>query len=201
MAGETETVTVSKAELDTLRNIKTIMDKAWDDKTNGAKFRGLLKTVQPDLKIPDDLAESAIAPVRGEVEDTRKEVKGLAEKLDKFLNDTREEKDTASLRKDLDDAQKKFGLDDDGLKKVMTRMKDKNNPDVFAAAAFVASELPKPQPTSDHGLGSTGLDLFGTTQKEDKYASLHTGGDPFRPGGWFDQQAKEIMNEPAQDAA
>ena len=62
MAGEnTETVAVPKAELDTLLAIKKMMDKSWDDKANGAAFRRMLKTSNPDLKIPDDLAESAIA--------------------------------------------------------------------------------------------------------------------------------------------
>jgi len=201
MAGETENVTISKAAYETLMKIKSMMDGAWDNKDTGAAFRKILKQVNPDLKIPDELAESAIAPVKTEIEDTRKQVKGLAERLDKFLSENKDEKDTAALRKDLADAQKKYGLDEEGMTKVMQRMKDKNNPDVEAAAAFIAASAPKPQPLADHGLNSVGADLFGTTRKEDDYAELHTGGDPFKPGGWFDKQAIKIMNEPTDQAA
>ena len=64
MAGEADTVTVSKAEHDTLVRIREMMNKTWDNKDTGAQFRKLLKQTNPDLKIPDDLAESAIAPVK-----------------------------------------------------------------------------------------------------------------------------------------
>jgi hypothetical protein len=196
-----ETVTIPKAELDTLRAIKTLMDKTWDGKDTGAPLRKLLKQVQPDLKIPEDVADSVIAPVKGEIEETKKSVKGLAEKLDKFLTENKDKEDTAVLRADLASAQKKFGLDDEGLTKVMQRMKDKNNPDVESAAAWVASQAPKPQPIADHGISAISADLFGSTKKDPNYEALQTGGDPFKPGGWFDQEAIKILNEPADKAA
>jgi len=196
-----ETVTVLKAELDTLRAIKALMDKTWDSKETGSKLRALLKTVDPNLKTPEDITDSVIAPVKGEMEETRKQVTGLTERLDKFLTETKDKDDTATLRADLAKAQKKFGLDDEGLTKVMQRMKDKSNPDVEAAAAWVASEAPKPMPISDHGITPLGADLFGTTKEDDKWKGLQTGGDPFRPGGWFDQEAIKILNEPAEQAA
>ena len=119
-----ETVTVLKAELDTLRAIKALMDKTWDSKETGSKLRALLKTVDPNLKTPEDITDSVIAPVKGEMEETRKQVTGLTERLDKFLTETKDKDDTATLRADLAKAQKKFGLDDEGLTKVMQRMKD-----------------------------------------------------------------------------
>lgn len=202
MAGEPEKVELTKDAYDRLMAIKSLMDKAWDDKDTGASFRATLKKVDPSLKIPDDLAASAIEPVKGELAESRKETKELRERLDKFLTDTKDEKDTASLRADLDRAKKDFGLDDDGMKLVMQRMKDKSNPDVEAAAAFVARSIPKPKPLANEGLGG-GIDtLFGTTKKEDAFEALHTGGDPFKPGGWFDREAQKILNEtPSEQAA
>lgn len=201
MADEPNTVTVSKAEYQTLLRIREMSNRAWDHKEKGAQFRRILKDVNPELNIPDDLADSTIAPIKGEVDETRKEVKGLAERLDKFLEDNGNEKATTALKKDLDDAKKKYGLDDEGMTKVMQRMKDKNNPDVESAAAFIAASAPKPQPISDHGLNSIGLDLFGTTRQEDEFKELHTGGDPFKPGGWFDKTTTKILNEPTEQAA
>ncbi len=201
MAGEAETVTIPKAAYDTLTAIKSLMDKAWDGKDTGASLRKILKQVDPTIKIPEDVADSVIAPVNARAEAAEKAAKETSERLDKFLAETKDKDDTAALRKDLKDAQKKFGLDDDGMTKVMNRMKDKNNPDVEAAAAWVAASAPKPQPISDHGITSLSADLFGTTKQDDQYKELQTGGDPFKPGGWFDREAIKILNEPAGEQA
>jgi hypothetical protein len=197
----TDTVTVSKSELDTLRGIKALMDKAWDSKDTGAPLRALLKKVQPDLKTPEDITDSVVAPINARAEEAEKLAKTTADRLEKFLAESKDKDDTATLRTELSAAQKKFGLDDEGLTKVMQRMKDKSNPDVEAAAAWVAASAPKPQPISDHGISSISADLFGTTKKDPNYEALQTGGDPFRPGGWFDQEAIKILNEPAEQAA
>lgn len=200
MAGE-ETVTVPKAAWETAQRIKALMDKTWDDKDKGAAFRKLLKEVNPtEIKIPDDLAESAIAPVKGELEETRKAVKGFGERLDKFLEENTNEKETTKLKSELDKARKEYGLDDEGMTKVMQRMKDKNNPDVEAAAAFVARSMPKPKPISEE-LGGVAPSLFGTTRKDDDFAELHTGGDPFKPNGWFDKTAQKVLDEFKQEEA
>lgn len=196
-----DTVTVSKAEIDTLRGIKALMDKAWDNKDTGAPLRALLKKVAPDLKTPEDITDSVVAPINARAEEAEKLAKTTADRLDKFLAESKDKDDTATLRTELSAAQKKFGLDDEGLTKVMQRMKDKNNPDVEAAAAWVAQTAPKPQPLADHGISSISADLFGTTKKDPNYEALQTGGDPFKPGGWFDQEAIKILNEPAEQAA
>ena len=196
----TDTVTMSKAEADTLRGIKALMDKAWDNKETGAPLRSLLKKIQPDLKTPEDITDSVVAPINARAEEAEKMAKATSERLDKFLAETKDKDDTATLRADLSAAQKKFRLDDEGLTKVMKRMKEKNNPDVEAAAAWVAASAPKPQPIADHGMSSISADLFGTTKKDPISEARQSGGDPFRPGGWFDQEAIKILNEPAEAA-
>lgn len=196
-----EKVEISKAEYDTLVGIRSLMDKAWDSKDKGSAFRRLLKDVDPTVKLPEDVADSVIAPVRTELDEVKNQFKATSDRLDAFLKDTKDEKDTNALRADLTAAQKKFGLDEEGMTKVMQRMRDKSNPDVEAAAAWVASQAPNPQPISDHGISSISADLFGTTKKEDEFEALHTGGDPFKPGGWFDREATKILNEPTDQAA
>lgn len=195
-----ETVTVSKAAWDTLTNIKAMMDNTWDDKDTGAPLRALLKKKYPNLKTPEDITDSVVAPINARAEAAEKTAKETQDRLDKFLAESKDKEDTTTLRSELSAAQKKFGLDDEGLTKVMQRMKDKSNPDVEAAAAWVASSAPKPQPIADHGISSISADLFGTTKKDPNYEALQTGGDPFRPGGWFDQEAIKILNEPAEAA-
>lgn len=194
-------VAVAEAELATLRSIKAMMDRAWDGKDTGAAFRKMLKQANPDLKIPDDLAESAIAPIKGEVDEARKEVKGIGDKLDKFLTETKDREETTKLRTDIADSVKKFGLDDDGKTKMLERMKATNSFDVEAAAAWVAHQAPKPKPITDHGIGSMSADLFGTAKADNAFKDLHTGGDPFRAGGFFEQEANKVMTEFAQEAA
>lgn len=194
-------VAIPESELNTLRSIKAMMDKAWDGKDTGAAFRKMLKQANPELKIPDDLAESAIAPVNAKIEETEKTVKGIGEKLDKFLTETKDRDDTAKLRSDIDGAVKKFGLDDEGKTKMLERMKATNSFDVEAAGAWVAHQAPKPKIITDHGIGAMSADLFGTTKQDDAFKDLHTGGDPFRAGGFFEQEANKVMNEFAQEAA
>src|ERR1700753_949989 len=123
MAGEAETITIPKSAYDTLTAIKNLMDKTWDSKETGSDLRKLLKKTDPTIKIPEDIADSVIAPVNARAEAAEKAAQATAERLDKFLAETKDKDDTAALRKDLSDAQKKFGLDDEGLTKVMQRMK------------------------------------------------------------------------------
>lgn len=196
-----ETVTISKDSFETLTKIKALMDKTWDGKDTGGPLRALLKKVDPSIKIPEDVADSVIAPVNARAEAAEKAAKDTAERLDKFLAESKDKDDTATLRTELSSAQKKFGLDDEGLTKVMQRMKDKSNPDVEAAAAWVASQAPKPQPLADHGISGMSADLFGSTKQDEQWKDLQTGGDPFRPGGWFDREAIKILNEPSEQAA
>lgn len=200
-----ETVTVSKAELDTLRNIRALMDKAWDNKEVGGPLRQLLKKVDPALKIPEDVTASVIEPVNAKLTETQNEVKGLNDRLTKFLDETSNEKATSALRTELSAAQKKFGLDDEGMTKVMQRMKDKNNPDAEAAAAFVASTIPKPELITDrHGIGAAmGVEAFGmgASEGDDAMKGLGNGEDPFKPGGWFDRTALKAINETTEQAA
>lgn len=196
-----DTVTISKAEWDKAQAIVAMTNKAWDDKTVGAGFRKALKAVNPDLKLPDDLADSVIAPVNAKLEETEKQVKGIGDKLDKYLAETKDKEETADMHAKLADATKKFGLDDEGRTKMIERMKATNSFDPEAAAAWVAHQAPKPKPITDHGFTTTGANLFGSQQKDDKYADLYTGGDPFRPGGFFEKEANAVMNEMAEQAA
>lgn len=190
-----QTVTIPKDAYDTLTAIKGLMDKAWDNKDTGSALRKILKQIDPNLKTPEDVADSVIAPVNARAEAAEKTARATQERLDKFLAESKDKDDTAALRKDLSEAQKKFGLDDEGLTKVMQRMKDKNNPDVESAAAWVASQAPKPQPISDHGIAPLSADLFGATKVDEQWRELHTRGDPFRPGGYFDTEAVKALNE------
>lgn len=201
MAGEAaKTVTISAEEYGTLTGIRTLMDKAWRDKGVGAAFRKQLKAVQPDLNIPDEMADSVLAPVTTELEAMKAQNAALLKRLDDRDAAETETKAVTSMQSQLADVRKKYNFDDEGMNKVIERMRAKGNPDAEAAGAFIFETLPKPKPVTDAGFAPSYADtqsVFGAADGGDDDMKLLHSGDPMR---FFDKKVAEIMNE-TRDAA
>ena len=196
-----ETVTIAKAEFETLKRVEAILNKGFNDRTaKGASFRRQLKEFEPALNIPEEIADTAAAPLKSEIDEIRAENKKLLERLDTTDRAEADEKSERELRKDIDAAVKKFGLDDEGKQKVIERMVAKHSTDAEAAAAWFKSTLHKPEITRDTGMFPKIMDVkdvFGTAEgTDDDIALLHK--DPMR---FFDVTAQKILNEGAQEAA
>ena len=194
-----EQVTISKAEYDTLLGIRSMLDKGWNNKEKGSAFRRALKDAVPEARIPEDETDSVAGPIKKELEDLKasiqkdKDDKAAAEKADK------EAKFEARMRDDIARVQKEYNFDEEGMKKVFERMREKNNPDVDAAAAFIAKGLPKPQTVTDSGIAPLMADtksVFGAADGDDAdMALLHK--DPW---AFFNKKVPEIINEGRQTA-
>lgn len=176
-----------------------LLDKMLKDKKHGTAIKRAIHEIDPTTNFPElDVEETIVAPVRGEVEDVRKQVAGIGEKLDKFLKAAEDRDAENALASDLQGVQAKFHLTEDGLRKVMERMRDKNNPDAEAAAAFVVSQIPRGKPAA-----ATGTDhlpqnfdlkrMFNGSDDADDRAKAITK-DPW---AYFDSEVRAVLGEAA----
>jgi hypothetical protein len=189
---------ISDAELATLRRAQSLLDGLWNDKEHGMALKRMVKAKLPDARIPElDIAEPMLAPVKAELEEQKKANKTLADRLDAREAAEKEAKEDSDLTTSLAQAKKEYRLTDDGMAKVIKRMKDTNNPDPAAAAAWVTDHEPKPNPVAASSWSPSDLNLFGTGTKsaDEDIQSLHQ--DPIK---WFDRKAAEILSE-TSDAA
>jgi len=176
-----------------------VLAKLLKDPKLGSSVKRAIKAIEPNANFPElDAEDQFVAPVREEVAGVRKEVSGLAERLDKLIQQGSDRDAETALRADFDAVQKKYGFTDDGLQKVMERMKAKNSPDVEAAAAFIAESLPRARPATATGTNhlpeSFNLKtMMGGGDDSDARATA-VSKDPW---AFFDAEVRDILNDAA----
>ena len=189
---------VSDAELATLRKAQALLDGIWNDPADGLALKRMVKKRMPDARIPElDIAEPMLRSVNTTIAAEKAEREKLQKRLDDREQADKERKEDADLQAALAAAKKEYRLTDDGMAKVIKRMKDTSNPDPAAAAAWVTDHEPKASPAAGNSYSPSDLNLFGAGVKSDDedIQSLHR--DPVR---WFDKTVGDILNETA-DAA
>jgi hypothetical protein len=196
-----DTVTISKQEYATLTGTFNLLDAAWKNKENGSAFRRALKAANPAARIPEEDADAVAAPVLSELEKLKEENKKLLERMDAKDKAETDGKVEADMRAAIAQVRKDYNFDDEGMEKVFARMREKQNPDVEAAAAYIAKTLPKPQTVKEPGFAPQLADtktVFGAADGDDAdMALLHSG----RPWDFFDKTAAKILNEPSGQQA
>ena len=165
----------------------------------GGSVKRAIKAIEPNANFPElDAEDQFVAPVREEVAGVRKEVSGLAERLDKLIQQGTDRDAEAALASDFSAVQKRYGFTEDGLRKVMERMRDKNNPDVEAAAAFINESIPRAKPAA-----ATGTNYL---PQNFNLKTMFGGGDDAGdrataaskdPWAFFDAEVRDILNEDA----
>jgi hypothetical protein len=173
--------------------LEVLSDNLWADKSDlGRQVRARAKELFPDIVTPDEQAETAVAPLKGEVEDLKKQLTGALDRLaarEKADSDLKAENDMAVK---LAEARKAFGLTDAGYEKMVKRMQETGNvTDALAAAAWVVSQMPKPEPTTTPSWMPESANLFGSQKREEQWESLHK--DPRK---YLDDQLREFVRDP-----
>lgn len=187
-----EMVEISKEQLETYQRGATLLEKLWGK----MEVKRWAKEAMPDLKIPEiDLVEQATGPINEKLSAYEERAKKLEETIEADRKAREEEKQTLSITQQLEKVRKDYSLTDEGLQKVVDRMKEKGNPDVEAAAAYIVSKQPKPEPVAPSGLAPEGFNIFGTQERDDTWEKLHQ--NPMR---WFDNEVAKILAEPDQAA-
>jgi hypothetical protein len=173
--------------------LELLSDNLWADKSDlGRLVRARAKELFPDIVTPDEQAETAVAPLKGEVEDLKKQLTGALDRL------AAREKAEADLKAEVDlgvkltEARKAFGLTDAGYDKMIKRMQETGNvTDAMAAAAWVVSQMPKPEPSSSPSWMPEAMNLFGSNKREEQWEALHK--DPRK---YLDDQLREFVKDP-----
>lgn len=188
---------ISDAQFATLQRGQALLDKLWNDPKGGTAFKKRVKEIIPDAKIPElDIVDEATAPLVAALEEQKKANKSIADRLDNWEKSQKDSKEESELQSQLDSVRKTYGFTADGMDKLITRMKEKNNPDAEAAAAWVAAQERKAKPISSSNIGPSALNLYGTSTEDDTWAALNK-----NPEKWFDNEVATMLNEFADQEA
>lgn len=190
---EAKMAEVPEGELESLRQAKSLLDGLWNSKTVGNKFKRALKEHNPNFSIPEiDIIDEARKPVDEKLTAQDKTIEALQKRLDDRDAKDKDEKEEHNLKQEIEGVKKKYSLTEEGLNKVIDRMKEKKSYDPEAAAAWVMAQQPKTQLAKDSKLGLPGkIDLYGSASKDEAWADLNK--DPM---GFFDKEAERIFSNP-----
>lgn len=189
-------VTISAEQAKVLQNAYNLMNKLYSHPDKAMDFKRLVKGA--GFAVPElDTIEKVTKPYDEKIASWEDKFNKLQEKIDKRDTDDLNAKEEAQISKDLESARKEYGLTDDGMKKVLDRMKEKKNLDVEAAAAYIVSKEPKAQPTTNsHNYSQSrfkGSSLIGgdKAEAEETWKSLTK-----NPDDYFDSVVNDVMNNP-----
>lgn len=181
------------AELQRFAQSGRVAERVWNDPEHGMKLKALVKEAIPDANIPELDVLNATNRVREEsfakVDLLEQKLARFEEENNKRLEEQKIQKEEASFASKLDTVRRTKNLTDEGMKRVIDRMKEHNNPDVEAAAAWVLSQEAK-HPTKTAYSPQT-MDLYGSNSGDKKWEELNR-----NPMAFFDREVAEIMNDP-----
>lgn len=171
---------------------QALFDKLWSDKTElGKNVRKTAKELFPDITTPEDTIEPVVASVRAEVDEVKDKLAKALEQIaerQKADDDLRLENEMSVK---IQNARRTFGLTDAGVEKMIARMKETGNyADAEAAAAWVHTQQPKPEPAKTPSWLPESANLFGTNHKDEQWAALHA--DPRK---YMDDQLREFVRD------
>lgn len=202
-------VTVRRDQADLWQRSTQLLDRMLGHPVHAPMAETIIKELNPDAVFPARAAREAIVnPLMGEVEKVRTESAALLEAeraeraaLQKRLDD-RDAREAEVAKKQEEDSltnrisaiQSRRGFSDETMQKVLERMREQNNPDVDAAAAWVAESIPKPLPTTGHDYLPSVVDVYGSSAsdpKETAWKGLHEDAQK-----WQTNELRAIVTDP-----
>lgn len=202
------TVTVPKDQWELMQRSTALLDQMLGDPTHAPIVEPVVKALNPNAVFPGAKAREAVmAPVKAEIERVRAESKAeidaalaLAKTAQERL-DAREAKEAAAAQAQsdaqmlaqLNAIRSKRGFSEEKMQEVLARMKEQNNPDADAAAAWVAESIPKPLPAAGHDYLPSTVDVYGSSQDPATTAwkGLHE-----NPTAWQTNELRSIVKDP-----
>lgn len=189
-----EEVTVSAARLKLLERNANLAEALWNDPKHGMKIKEIAKEKWPDSNIPELDAIREVKKTESDiltkVEETKKETIARIEAFEaerkKEKEEAREARAKSDFESDVESAKKKYQLTPEGMEKVFARMKEKNNPDVEAAAAWVTDHQPAPL---NHTSAPSAFNPFGSRSEDKDWELLNK--NPF-DGKFAEQEISRI---------
>lgn len=193
-------VEVSKSLLANLQGTAKVANALWNDDKVGMINKERTKELFPNATIPEVDAFRTVKKSESEIlAKVEAKEKALEDRISSFekAQKEREEKElnTKSEREfaaDVEATKKKYQLSPEGMEKVFSRMKEKNNPDVEAAAAWVTDHEPKQSPITNSSYAPQNLDVFGSSSGKDEFKEIN---DHAFDGKWFDKEVRKINED------
>lgn len=193
MAEPQPTPTPVPANLALLQRAALALDKLVGDPKLGREVRKAVKEAMPDADFSkfavQEQTEDAIAAATKDLTDRLAEMEAKLAERDKK---TEEDRQFSDLSDRLAKAVKQYRLTDEGMQKAIDRMKEQQSSDVEAAAAWVAEQAPKPQPSQSSNILPGKIDAWGTQSKDPQFEQLHS-----NPMGYLDDVIRDVLNDPA----
>ena len=190
-------VEISKSKLDLLNGVSTLNNALWNDPKVGMVMKERTKELYPNANIPEVDAVVSARKVEHElltkVEAKEKAIEDRIAAFEAKQLATDEAAKNAQAEKtfsaEIDATKKKYNLTAEGMEKVFARMKEKNNPDVESAAAWVTDhEVKAPVQNSNHS--PSNMNLYGSSDGDAEWASLNK-----NPQKWGDATLTEMIND------
>lgn len=186
-------VTLTPEQLEAYKRADSLLADLLADGELGSKVRAAAKKKFNLTNTIDDQAEPIVAPLRQQIKALEENNKAMAERLEKKDKEDQEKAAEVEFTKKLGKARDHFKLTDEGVEKVIARMKETQNyTDVMGAAAFIVSETPQPKPVVP---GPSWLpqrmNLFGTSERTEAFELLHK--DPQK---YQDRELSKFVSDP-----
>ena len=171
-----------------------LINSLWNDADVGLKLQEKAKAAFPDIRTTNE----AYAPIRADMDrqiaaqqKVIDDLKAEREADKKEREEAKAEQQKKTFEQQISAAREAYSLTDEGFDKMVARMKETGNyTDPESAAAWVASKTP-PKPVSGPTFGPQDLNLFGSSQQDEKMAALHR--DPQR---YMDMELTEFVRDP-----
>lgn len=194
-----DVVEVSAARLKLLERDANLAAALWNDPKHGMKIKEIAKEKWPDSNIPE---LDAIKEVRKSESELLSKFEAKEKALDDKLaayeakQKEKEEKENESksakeFEVEVEATKKKYQLSSEGMEKVFQRMKDKNNPDVEAAAAWVTDHQQAAAPINQAG-GDSMFNPFGSKSEDKDWELLNK--NPF-DGRFAEKEIAQITRD------
>lgn len=176
-----EIVEISRDRLVALERVNKLTNDLWNDPNLGLKVKELVKEKYPNSNLPEVDAIRTSRKVESEIlSRVDAKEKALEDRISAFENSQKErdtkaadEKSKQAFESDVESTRKKYQLSPEGMEKVFARMKEKNNPDVEAAAAWVTDHEVKAAPINSSGYTPQNLNVFGSSQEDKDWELLN----------------------------
>jgi hypothetical protein len=203
------TVTVSRADVELWQKSTLLLNKMLGDPVDAPLVEKIVEKHNPQAVFPGRAAREAIVtPLMSAVDQKASELQAKLDAesaargaLEQKWNDReaaeaeqRAKAEETALQTRIESIQAKRGFSDETMKRVLDRMREQNNPDVDAAAAWVAETIPKPLPASGHDFLPSTVDVYGSSAsdpKETAWKNLHE-----NPTQWQTNELRSIVKDP-----
>jgi hypothetical protein len=189
-------VSVPRGTYDLHARTAALLDRLLGDPRTAAQAEELIATVNPEAKFPHrEQREALLAPALKALDEEAKKRQALEDKWtarEKAEQEAHEKAQETDLGKRLDAVRDKRGFSEDAMQKLMQRMRDQNNPDVDAAAAWVAEQSPRPGPqVGVNDFLPRTIDTYGANSGDKAWEGLHK-----NPDGWLTDELRAIAADP-----